>query len=279
MQKILITGSSSYIGMTLVNYLHSKNYQMVLAYRNYDNIKQFANLKNIELVEWDLNYPITSPNLLNYFKNPTILIHLAWQDLPNYQSNHHIDINYKNSYLFIDKLLSDGLTNINVIGTCFEYGKTEGCVSEPMVVEPSTVYGKAKTMLYSDLLSLRLNYKFNLKWLRPFYISHSYTNTRDLFSMLNKAKETKKLKISVAKVERDYLDVNTLVEYIYKLSILEKNIGIVNCCSGKAISLKNLVETFCEANNICLELDQNYRVKDYEPIAFWGDRRKLDRFI
>ena len=50
--------------------------------------------------------------------------------------------------------------------------------------------------------------------------------------------------------------------------------------SGKPISVRKLVEGWINENhwNINLNLG-HYPYPDYEPLAFWGDRGKLDSFL
>jgi len=52
--------------------------------------------------------------------------------------------------------------------------------------------------------------------------------------------------------------------------------GIINCCSGRPISIRRLVESYMakKQNNIHLNLGY-YPYPDYESLAFWGDNRKL----
>jgi len=56
--------------------------------------------------------------------------------------------------------------------------------------------------------------------------------------------------------------------------------GIINCCSGKPISIRRLVEEYVEKKKSKIKLDfGKLPYIDYEPMAFWGDRSKLDTII
>jgi dTDP-6-deoxy-L-talose 4-dehydrogenase (NAD+) len=47
--------------------------------------------------------------------------------------------------------------------------------------------------------------------------------------------------------------------------------GIVNCCSGKPISINRLVKDYLKENNYNIKLNFGYYpYNDYEPMAFWG---------
>ena len=41
-------------------------------------------------------------------------------------------------------MIQNGLSDINVAGTCFEYGIQNGCFKEEIPASPVTVYGLAK---------------------------------------------------------------------------------------------------------------------------------------
>jgi hypothetical protein len=65
-----------------------------------------------------------------------------------------------------------------------------------------------------------------------------------------------------------------------KLALLHEDIGVVNVCSGKPISVRNLVEGWLKDNgwNIKLNLG-HYTYPDYEPMEFWGDNNKLKKIL
>ena len=66
----------------------------------------------------------------------------------------------------------------------------------------------------------------------------------------------------------------------YSLALQAKDIGVMNICSGEPVSVPKLVEDWIAANGWQNTLNPgHYSYPDYEPMEFWGDRRKLDRFL
>jgi dTDP-6-deoxy-L-talose 4-dehydrogenase (NAD+) len=56
--------------------------------------------------------------------------------------------------------------------------------------------------------------------------------------------------------------------------------GIVNCCSGRPISVLDLVRQHLRERGATIELNTgHYPYPDYEPHAFWGDRTRLDSIL
>ena len=79
---------------------------------------------------------------------------------------------------------------------------------------------------------------------------------------------------------RDYLPVDKAAKYLISLALEKKDIGSINVCSGTPISVRRLVEAWIKENGWSIALNLgHYPYPDYEPIAFWGDRRKLDSLL
>ena len=79
---------------------------------------------------------------------------------------------------------------------------------------------------------------------------------------------------------RDYLPVEKVAEYIVKISMQDKISGIINCCSGELISIRKLVENYLAEKNKSIELNLGYYpYPEYEPIAFWGNNKKLRKLL
>jgi len=78
---------------------------------------------------------------------------------------------------------------------------------------------------------------------------------------------------------RDYLPVEKVAEYICRIAFSEEN-GIVNCCSGKTISVRRLVEERIAASGSSIRLKTGvYGYPAYEGMAFWGDTTHLREVI
>ena len=79
---------------------------------------------------------------------------------------------------------------------------------------------------------------------------------------------------------RDYLPVNKMAKYIVQISIQNRINGIINCCSGQPISIKELIENYLIQNKQNIELNLGYYpYLDYEPMAFWGNTNKLNQVL
>lgn len=277
--KILVTGATGFVGRHVVDELLKYNHQIIGTTRNIDlNISSgelnysFLDIDNID----------ASVNYFSHFNNPDLLIHLAWQGLPNYKSFFHFEKNLMAHYSFLKNMISNGLQNLVVTGTCFEYGMREGCLSEDMLTDPQNPYALAKDTLRKFLFELKKNYSFDYKWIRLFYMYGKGQNSNSLLSQLETALRNgdKEFNMSGGEQERDYLPIEKVAEYIVAIVLQNKITGIINCCSGRPVKVKELVENYLNDNNQKIKLNLGYYpYTDYEAMSFWGDDTKLKKII
>ena len=79
---------------------------------------------------------------------------------------------------------------------------------------------------------------------------------------------------------RDYLKVEEVAAIIAQVALQQQVQGIINCCSGKPISVRTLVERYMRDNNLSIPLNLGYYpYPDYEPMAFWGNADKLSQIL
>ena len=275
--KILITGATGFIGHHVVNELLKTKNTLILTSSKKD-AKVPANTKHIP---YDLNQRDVN-NLFDYFGKPDLVIHLAWEGLPNYKELFHIDKNLFNSYFFLKNLIENGLKNLVVLGTCLEYGMQSGCLSENIETKPVTAYGLAKDILRKLMEELQKKHKFDFKWIRLFYQYGAGQREDSLFSQLNKALEENRKVFNMSGGEqlKDILEIEKVAEYVVKISLQNKETGIFNCCSGKPISIRKFIEDYIKKKNKKIELNLGYYpYPDFEPMAFWGNNEKMKRVI
>jgi nucleoside-diphosphate-sugar epimerase len=211
--------------------------------------------------------------------SPDVLIHLAWDGLPNYRSDHHVDDELPKQYAFIKALVDAGLPSLLVSGTCYEYGMQSGALTEDMTGEPSNVYAQAKIALHQQLLQLKTQQTFNLTWARLFYSYGEGQAASSLLPLIQAAvaKGERTFAMSGGEQLRDYLPIAAVADYLVQLALKDADPGTVNICSGEPISIRRLVEEQKALHGWDIEFDfGQYPYPDYEPMEFWGDAGKLN---
>lgn len=279
--RILVTGATGFIGNHLVKELlkDTKN-EIIATSRDIEKAKKYEWFSRLKYISYDLNSQ-EELNLFEYFDKPDKVIHLAWDGLPNYNDLIHIEKNLFNNYNFIKNIISNGLKDITITGTCFEYGLINGCLNEELKTNPSNSYGIAKDSLRKFIEELKKQYDFNYKWIRLFYMYGEGQGEKSLIALLDKAIQNgeKEFNMSGGEQLRDYLNIKDVVKNILLIAnqTLYSN-QIINCCSGKPISIRQLVENHLDKKNYSMKLNLGYYpYPTYEPMAFWGDNRKLQK--
>ncbi len=280
--KVLVTGATGFIGNYVVTELLKNNQTVIASSSNTEKAKEFSWFNKVKHRSLDLSQLQEEIDYFQYFNAPDIVIHLAWEGLPNYQLLFHIEKNLFRHYTFLKNLVVNGAKDITVSGTCMEYGLQEGLLSEENISCPDNPYSIAKDSLRKFLEQLQKKYPFDLKWARLFYMYGQGQNPNSILAQLEDAlkKGEKEFKMSKGEQQRDYLPVETVAEYLVKIALQKQVSGIINCCSGVPITINQLVENYLKEKQQPIQLNRGfYAYPDYEPMSFWGSTSKLKKII
>jgi nucleoside-diphosphate-sugar epimerase len=282
MSLILVTGSTGFIGSFVVPKLLETGHDIIATSVNAEKAVKKEWFSRVSYKELNFEDVHSGANYFEYFDNPDMIIHLAWEGLPNYKSLFHFETNLLRHYIFLKNLVTNGCRNLIVTGTCFEYGMKNGCLTEEMQTDPANPYALAKDTLNKFLRELSKTDPFILKWVRLFYLYGPGQNPGSLFSQLQKALDNNDAVFNMSGGEqvRDYLPVEKAAEYIVKIALQNKITGNINCCSGQPVTVKEMVSDHIRKSGKKIELNPGYYpYPDYEPMAFWGDNKKLQQII
>lgn len=272
--KIAVTGATGFIARHLIPILKIEH-EIVAIARFGNSSAQYPWLNGIEKLSLDVTHP--QGDVFALMGKPDKLIHLAWGGLPNYKSSNHL-IEGAMQLLFLKNALESGLRDLTVTGTCFEYGMRDGKLSEDDITLPANPYGLAKDSLRKALEFLAAEHECVFRWTRLFYMYGEGQNEHALFSQLDRAIENgdEVFNMSGGEQLRDFLPAEEAANYIALLAIQNNSTGVINCCSGKPVSVRKLVENRISDKLAKISINLGfYPYPDYEPMAFWGDDSKL----
>lgn len=278
MKRVLVTGATGFIGNYIVNDLINKGFNVIATSSNKKKAETSGWFKKVTYIPFNLDTYNDSDNYFDFFSKPDLMIHLAWEGLPNYNAEFHVKENLPRHKLFLKNLITHGLKDLTVTGTCLEYGMQEGCLNEEMPALPITNYAIAKNELHSFMNELQSTYQFNLKWVRLFYMYGKGQSSKSLISQLEVAidKNEEYFNMSGGVQIRDFLKVEEMANYIIAIGLQNNVVGTINCCSGNPISVKDLVLNFMKDHQKSIKLNLGYYpYVEYEPMSFWGDNKKL----
>lgn len=261
MRTIYILGHNGFIGKSLMGLLSNEK---VVFFTREDFKRISSNEKIIDFMPKD------------------VFIDLAWEHLDNFQSSLHLIETLPAHIGFYNSLLKMGIKNVTSLGTCVEYGTREGELNEDMASDQILPYAIAKNSLRSYLEFQKTKTDFSFNWIRLFFLYGDGQPKRTIYSQLIEAIENKNdfFNMSLGMQKRDYLHVAEAAKIISQVALSGKNCGIVNCCSGKPISMLDFVKTRMEelGGNLVLNLGK-YPYPIYEGLAFWGSRKKLNTIL
>ncbi len=209
------------------------------------------------------------------------LIFLSWKNLPNFNKKFHLTENLLDSILFMEYILSKGLSKIIVAGTCYEYGLQNGKLSEDYEAKPLNCYAYAKNCLRQILESLCKIENVDLAWLRIFYPYGTNQNPDSLYpSLMNSIKMGDQFfPTSPGDQIRDFIAIKNVAKSFLVIADNPDAKGIINIGSGKPISVRNFLEKIIieKKSDIKLKLGV-YKRRIDEPFAFWANIKKLKDF-
>jgi dTDP-6-deoxy-L-talose 4-dehydrogenase (NAD+) len=282
MKKVLVTGATGFIGNYVVQQLLQRNVAVIASSANAPKASTFSWYNKVQYIPFQFETFDPAIDYFRFFGEPDLMVHLAWEGLPNYKSSFHTDINLPRHFALLQNLVQHGLTDLAITGTCFEYGMQEGSLREDMPVFPANPYALAKNTLREQLQAFQQQYPFSLKWIRLFYMFGKGQNPNSLLSQLDKALAAGEsvFNMSGGEQERDYLPVEKVAEYIAIIAGQQPVTGIINCCSGRPVKVKDFVNDYLAQKKQTITLNLGYYpYPDYEPMRFWGDNTKLKNIL
>lgn len=273
--KILITGANGYIGKHVVDSLLDQGHEVIACDIRTDMVNEKANRVNLNL------FALPDGNLFELLGKPDVCLHMAWRNGFVHNADSQME-DLSSHYLFLTRLIKDGLKHIAVMGTMHEVGYWEGCVDENTPCNPLSMYGIAKDALRRSMFLFCNNNDCLIQWLRCFYILGDDKKSNSIFCKILKASEEGHNKFPFTKGlnKYDFIDVNYLAKLISKSITQEKITGIINCCTGKPKTLSCMVEQFIADNKLSIQLDYGaYPERPYDSPCIYGDTTKIDQIM
>ena len=273
--KILLTGASGFVGRHVLDALASGGNQVLALTR------QNLNADSVLLLKGDLdNLKSLKPMIIEF--QPDAVIHLAWQDIPDY-SQQMSRLNLKLSIDFLDFILANTDCNkIITAGSCWEYGKKQGACNESDTVIIKNYFTWAKHAL-NQYLSIKCAEKgVTLNWFRIFYVYGPGQREGSLIPTLIKSiGESKTPSIKTPMNKNDFVYVGDVAKAFGKAVEIDLPSGIYNLGSGVSVSVydvcriveRQLLGSMTISKNVL-----NIGEKD-EIVNFWADMSKTKKAL
>lgn len=273
--KVLVTGAGGYIGRHVVDRLLEKDVEVVAADIQTDHINPAAQRVSVNIFSGD-------PRLYQQLGNPDIMIHMAWLDGFVHNSPKHIEY-LPHHYAFLKSMLAGGLRHFAVMGTMHEIGYYEGAVTEKTPTNPQSLYGIAKNALRQICDLLQTEYPGTIiQWLRAYYIYGDDALNHSIFAKIIAAAQEGKttFPLNSGKNLYDFIEVKELARQIAAASVQEDIRGVINCCTGRPVSLGEQVERFIAQHHLGIRPEYGvFPDRPYDSPGIWGDPAKIQAIM
>lgn len=273
-KTILVTGAAGYIGSHVVPALAGLGHKVVAVDSRAVEFDPCATSVQADFEE-------VEDKVFRLHGLPDVCLHLAWRNGFDHGDPSHIDA--LAAHLdFLRKMARAGVKQIAVLGTMHEVGYWEGEIEEKTPTNPQSLYGIAKNALRQAAGIELGKLGVTLQWLRAFYIVGDDRRNKSLFSKIisweEEGRET--FPFNSGKNKYDFIDVSELAKQIAAAVSQAEIAGVINCCSGKAVSLGEQVETFLRVQGFRIRPDYGvFADRPYDSPFTWGNTDKIKQIL
>lgn len=272
--RVLVTGAGGYIGRHVVPQLIARGADVLAL-----DTKEPSS--PIEGVTWKIfDFMEQSLSELGKISCDTCL-HLAWRNGFSHNADSHM-LELSSHYRFLNGLMEKGVERIVVMGTMHEVGYWEGPIDAETPCNPASKYAIAKNALRQSLAVRSRELGRSLCWLRGFYIRGDDKFSQSIFGKIVRAAEAgqKTFPFTSGKNLYDFITVDELGAQIAACTVRNDVNGIVNCCSGKPISLAEEIEGFLKENNLKISLAYGkFPDREYDSPGIWGNPTRINQIM
>ena len=273
--RILVTGANGYIGRHVTKRLLDAGCDVVACDLITTNVDSRACRINMDL----FHYPLE--NIYNVLQCPDVCLHLAWRNGFVHNADTHI-ADISSHYNFLTALLQQGIGHLAVMSSMHEVGYYEGMISEVTPCNPMSQYGISKLALRQALALYCNSHNVPLQWLRGYYIvGDDYYNHTIFTKLCQAAKDGKEaFPFNTGKTKYDFIGIDEITNQIAAVVMQDRVNGIIECCSGTAISLAEKVEDYIKRHDLNIKLEYGaFPDRPYDSPIIYGDRSKIDMII
>jgi nucleoside-diphosphate-sugar epimerase len=202
--------------------------------------------------------------------NPDVLVHLAWQGLPDYSAENSL-YNLIVGLRLIDCATKEGVRRIVVAGSGWEYGTRKGPLREDDTPESPSVFAAHKLAQFNAADALCRERGVELVWLRIFF---SYGPGQRQQSLVPSVVESlRRGEVPVLRTPgalSDFIYVDDVARVVRAVLQPGGPMGIINVGTGRATAAFEVARLVAEV------MESKVRIPDAETIdGPWADTTRL----
>ena len=278
--KIFVTGSTGFVGKHVVRLLVEKGHALGLLVRDERSaVDFFPDKKEGSFIFGNLCNTSSYKGALEDF-GPDVVLHLAWEGLPDYSLQKCLQNLEYGADLF-NVAAEAGCDCIVGAGSCWEYARSSGAINEEMPLESSKDFPAAKNSLrfVGESISKRYNIKFY--WPRIFYVYGPGQREASLIPYI--------IRCLLDGAEPEVKNPDNKNDFVYVRDAAEAIVGIIekrpadtayNIGSGQAVSVKKIISITREIMGCKFDIDEaSASLESLNSDNFWADVSKIQKDV
>lgn len=278
--KIFVTGSTGFIGRNAVKVLAERDHNLMLLVRSEEDNSEVSYYSNdADFVVGDLSDIERWKDSLNNF-GPEVVLHLAWEGLPDY-SQQICRRNFKYGVDLFTAAAEAGCKSLVCTGSCWEYKNRIGMLNEDAEVETGETFAAIKNSLRLTGKAISSEVGMDLYWIRLFYVYGPRQKESSLIPHVIRSLLAGEIPLVKNPDNRnDFVYVCDVAEGI--ADIVEKQPGgsIYNIGSGYSSSVADIIAQVYKAitavtNRVSMQLPE---ITDHgKGDDFWADISRMGK--
>lgn len=285
--NVLVTGASGFVGKHLISQLSKENITVIATTtsKSFDGLPIYPNLK---WVTCDLNSKDSIEALFQRYFFKQIYHLAAVASTVNHDHQYYYYINVVGTIRLLDIVEKYSKeAKVLLVSSSFVYGEVkenEIPIKEGVRLNPNNHYAASKTAM-EIAANPYICRGLQIIIARPFnhtgpFQTEQYvcSNFAKQFALINNGLKTPKLNVGNINIKRDFTNVKDVVKAYIGLMRNDISGEIVNVCSSKAISIKEIIYKLECISGIKVEINQELkRVRKTDVPVIMGSHDKLHR--
>lgn len=279
--KVLVTGGNGYLGENLIKKLILLNANIFSL-----DINKKSKFKNINYFQVDINDFDLLNKVINNIK-PDYIFHLAAildrsRSFKNYENVYKVNLFGTINLLMATKDLT--IKKFIFMSTSEIYGGEKNLVpfkEESNCINPPSNYSISKLSAEKAIINYSKLFNKNYIILRLFNF-YDQNTTKNFFinKLISKLKNNIDFDMTKGEQIRDFIHIDDVIESILRSALCFEKNEIINVCTGKGNSLKNIALLLKEKLGSKSKI--NFGYLPYRKNEIWemvGDNQKLKKIL
>lgn len=272
--RIFVTGGTGFIGKALIRSLVKRGHRLLILTRS----PRKSEAQEASYIQGNLQSLQDIEPMVKNFR-PEILLHLAWEGLPDYS----LDTSRKNleySLNVFSLAVKAGCTCILSTGSCWEYAGRQGRLPEEGLLESGAIFPATKNAIRFIGEAIAQENGLRFYWLRLFFVYGLGQRQTSLIPHIIKSVRQNRLpQIQSPHNRHDFIFVEDAVRAIGDVLEQQPRNTVYNVGSGYATAVENIVEIVYDMMKKKIDKSNFLTQQCCITQNFWADISRIQRDV